>query len=143
MLHVQCELQCFSCIPLAFRMHDEKVLQMEFAVAVVCGMHCWEGSHMQGFALLMRAQQILIAHLERLDHGGDAPQEAPLEETGPESILEQPLIKLFKVSVALCHLQVHKCRTRGFRCVSYAMCNIAEKGPLTAHCVLYSFCILD
>lgn len=62
---------------------------------------------MQGFALLMRAQQILIAHLERLDHGGGAPQEALLEETAPESILEQPLIKVFKVPVALCHLQIH------------------------------------
>ena len=27
MLHVQCELQCSSCISLAFRMHDDNVLQ--------------------------------------------------------------------------------------------------------------------
>ena len=54
-------------------------------------------SLMQAFALLMRAQQMLIGHLERSEQGEVAPDEVPADGSGPDTIPEQHLFKLFQV----------------------------------------------
>ena len=52
---------------------------------------------LQAFALLVRAQQMLIARLTRSEQGGQAPDEAPAGEAGPDTIDEQHLVKVLQV----------------------------------------------
>ena len=66
---------------------------------------------LQAFALLVRAQQMLIARLTRSEQGGRAPDEAPADEAGPDTIPEQHLVKVLQVcaSATSCQLPPSSC----------------------------------
>lgn len=52
---------------------------------------------MQAFALLVRAQQMLTARLDRSEHGGEAATEAPADMAGPDTVPRQHLFKMLQV----------------------------------------------
>ena len=58
---------------------------------------------LQAFSLLVKAQQVLTAHLERLHDGGEAPDEAqPAAEAGSDVPPDHSTCRIFQVGMPFC-----------------------------------------
>lgn len=93
----------------------------------------YEKSSLQAFALLVRAQQMLIARLTRSEQGSPAPDEALADEAGPETIPEQHLFKVLQVcaSAAFCYYLHLPAQVLGFEDQLHALLVSERSCPLT------------
>ena len=82
---------------------------------------------LQAFALLVKAQQILISRLSRSEQGGQVPDQAPADEAGPDTIPEQHLVKVLQVCASA---------------VSYNYLHPPVRVPLHRSCIrMYCWCL--